>query len=268
MVYKGWKPPKEVITIPKHNSKKKRKEYYKVFFKAKTKDLIKVWNFLDKLIDELGIPFERKRIGRPPKFKDLKIYVKICILIGYFDHTLDEVAGYLPILINDSLDRSNIDRWFQRMDSTYIEKASELLNDKLEDMFDYGEYIVDATKYSANEYQEVFHKGQTTYELILIGLHIIVNYFIKEGFISIVKFHVSDGWSHESPVFREKLLHNANLKPHRRMHGDMGFAAEETFEMLFEKELIPNICQKETTKRGFWTNKAKKTIQQQFKKTN
>jgi hypothetical protein len=114
VVYKGWKPPKEVITIPKRNSKKKRKDYYKVFFKAKTKDLIKVWNFLDKLIDELGIPFKRKGIGRPPKFKDIKVYVKICILIGYFDRTLDEVAGYLPILANGSLDRSNIDRWFQQ----------------------------------------------------------------------------------------------------------------------------------------------------------
>lgn len=39
----------------------------------------------------------------------MKVYAKFCILIGYFDYTLDEVAGHLPILTDDSLDRSNID---------------------------------------------------------------------------------------------------------------------------------------------------------------
>jgi len=257
---------KEVITIPKSNSKKKRKDYYKVFFKAKTKDLTKVWNFLDELINELGNPFNKKKTGRPPKFNDMKVYAKFCILIGYFDYTLDEVAGLLPILADNSLDRSNIDRWFQRMDPCYMGKASELLNGKLEDMFDYGEYIVDSTKYVATEYHESFHKGETTYELDMVGLHILVNYFVKEGFISIVKFHVSDGWSNESPIFREEILSKIKLKPNRRIHGDKGFAAEETFEMLFERKLIPNICHKENTKRGFWTNKAKKLYNNNLRK--
>ena len=97
------------------------------------------------------------------------------------------------------------------MDICYIEKASELLNKKLDSMFDYGEYILDATKYAATEYHESFHKGEMTYELDLIGLHILVNYFFKEGFISIVKFHVSGGWSNESPIFREKILSKTKL---------------------------------------------------------
>lgn len=255
-----------MITIPKRISKKKRKGYYKVFFRAKTKDIIKVWNFLDELIHRLGNPFQRKKTGRPPKFKDMKIYTKICILIGYFDYTLDEIAGYLPVLAGNSLDRSNIDRWFQRMEPAYIEKISDYLNQELESMFDYSEYIVDATKYTTNEYQEVFHKGQSTFKLVMLGLHIIVNYFVKEGFLSIVKFHVSDGESHESPIFREKLLPNAKLKPHRRMHGDKGFASEDNFELLFEKEIIPNISQKEGTLGGFWTKKAKKVYNNNLRK--
>ena len=257
---------KEVIPIPIKPNKRKRKDYYKVYFKSKHKDLVKLWNFLDTLITELGNPFKNKPTGRPPKFKDLRVYTKICILIGYFDFTLDEVAGILPLLAGETLDRSNIDRWFQRMDICYIEHASEFLNEKLEDMFDYGEYITDATKYAAKEYHEVLHKGKTTFELILIGLHIIVNYFFKEGFISIVKFHVSDGWSHESPIFRDKLIPNAKLKPHRRMNGDKGFASEDNFELLFEKGLIPNICQKENAKGGFWTKKAKKVYNNNIRK--
>lgn len=199
-----------------------------------------VWNFLDDIIAEHGNPFQRKKTGRKPKFKDMRVYTKICILIGYFDYTLDEVSGVLPLLTENTLDRSNIGGLFQRMEPPYIEKISESLNHKLESMFDYGGYIVDATKYTINEYQEVFHKGENTFELILLGLHIIVIYFVKEGFLSIVKFHVSDGWSHESPIFREKLLPKAKLKPHRRMHGDKGFAAEDNFELLFEKDLISN----------------------------
>ena len=257
---------KEVIAIPKKPNKKKRVGYYKVYFKSKHKDLVKVWKFLDNLIDELGCPLKKKETGRPPKFKDMGVYTKICILIGYFDFTLDEVAGFLPLLTKESLDRSNIDRWFQRMNQDYIHKASEYLNNKLENMFDYGEYITDATKYSTNEYQEVLHKGERTFELILVGLHIIVNYFFKEGFISIVKFYVSDGWSNESPIFREKILSKTKLKPNRRLHGDKGFAAEETFEMLFERELIPNICHKDNTKRGFWTKKAKKLYNNNLRK--
>ena len=255
-----------MIPIPIKPNKRKVKGYYKVFFKSKTKDIIKVWNFLDALINKLGNPFKKKTTGRPPKFKDMRIYTKICILIGYFDFTIDEVAGFLPLLAKQSLDRSNIDRWFQRMNIEYIERTSEFLNKKLEDMFDYGEYIVDATKYAATEYHEAFHKGETTYELDLIGLHILVNYFFKEGFVSIVKFHVSDGWSHESPIFREKLLSKVNLKPHRRIHGDKGFASEENFEMLFEKDVIPNICQKDGAKGKFWTKKAKKLYNNNLRK--
>jgi len=257
---------KEVIPIPKRPNKKKREHYYKVYFKSKHKDIPKLWNFLDDIITELSNPFQRKATGRPPKFDDMGVYTKIGILIGYFDYTLDEVAGLLPLLAGETLDRSNIDRWFQRMDISYIEHVSEFLNEKLEDMFDYGEYITDATKYATTGYNEVFHKGQTTFELILIGLHIIVNYFFKEGFISIVKFHVSDGWSHESPIFNEKLLPNAKLKPNRRMHGDKGFASEDAFEALFEKEIIPNISQKENAKGGFWTRKAKKLYNNNLRK--
>ena len=257
---------KEVIPIPIKPNKRKRKDYYKVFFKSKTKNINKVWKFLDEIIGKLGNPLRKRSTGRPPKFKDLDIYVKSSILLGYFDFTLDEVEGILPLLAGNTLDRSNIDRWFQKMDICYIEKASELLNKKIESMFDYGEYIVDATKYAATQYHKSFHKGEMTYELDLIGLHILVNYFVKEGFISIVKFHVSDGWSNESPIFREKILSKTKLKPHRRLHGDKGFAAEETFEMLFERELIPNICHKDNTKRGFWTKKAKKLYNNNLRK--
>lgn len=255
-----------MIAIPKRNSKKKRSGYYKVYFRVRTKNLVKVWNFLDELINELGCPFETKVTGRPPKFEDLRVYVKICILIGYFDLTIDEIAGYLPLLADDSLDRSNVDRWFQRMDYSYIERAAAWLDKQLEFMFGHGEYIVDATKYTTTEYHEVPHKGKMTFKLVLIGLHILVTCFFKEGFISIKKFFVSDGWDHESPIFREKILPHVKTKPNTRLHGDKAFAAEENFEEIFEKELIPNISQKDNAKGGFWSKKAKKAYDDNLRK--
>ena len=101
---------KEVIPIPIKPNKKKVKGYYKTFFRAKTKNINKVWKFLDKLIRKLGNPFEKKSTGRPPKFKNLDVYVKSSILIGYFDFTLDEIEGLLPLLAGDSLDRGLVEK--------------------------------------------------------------------------------------------------------------------------------------------------------------
>lgn len=50
------------------------------------------------------------------------------------------------------------------------------------------------------------------------------------------------------------------------MYRDKGFSAEETFEMLFEKELIPNICHKENTRKRFWSRKAKKLYNNNLRK--
>lgn len=227
----------------------------------------KVWNFLDEVIDELGNPFTPKGTGRPPKFaENMRIYTKICIFISFFDYTLDEIAGLLPLLTGKSLDRSNVDRWFQRFPEIFAHKASKFLHKKMEKMFNYGDYIVDATKITTTEYEEVEIKGIPTWKLLLYGLHIIIQYFLKEGFLSIVCFEVADGRSHEAPIFREKLIPKAEFQKNRRMFGDKGFPSEDTFEELFKRKLIPQLCQKETTEKGFWTKKAQKLYNNNLRK--
>ena len=133
-----------------------------------------MWDFLDELIDEIGNPFSKKKIGRPPKFSEnMRVYTKISILISYFDYTLDEIAGLLPFLAGKSLDRSNIDRWFQRFPEEFAHKANTLLHAKIESMFDYGDYIVDSTKISTTEYEQITYQGVDMWKLIVMALRIL-----------------------------------------------------------------------------------------------
>lgn len=253
--------------MPKYPKKKKRKNYFKVYFQAKPKDMKKVWDFLDSLIDELGNPFSIAKTGRRPKFAhDMRIYTKFCIILGYFDITIDELCGLLPFLAGNTLNRSNIDRWFQRFPEDFAHKANASLHKMLEEMLGYGDYITDATKITTTEYEQTISGGEMVWKLLTVGLHIIVQYFFKEGFLSIVCFEVTDGKAHESPIFREKLLSKANLQKFRRFFGDKGFPSEETFEELFKREIEPQICQRENTIGGMWTRKAKKLYNNNLRK--
>ena len=245
--------------MPKYPNKKKRKEYYKVYFRAKTKDLKKVWDFLDEIINELGNPFTKAKTGRPPNFvNNMQVYVKICIFLSYFDFKLDEMESLIQLMTGKKLHKSNIDRWFMRYPEEYSHMAGALLHSKIEKILDYGDYVTDATKISTTRYEKLKCRLENTLKLTVMGLHIVIQYYIKEGFLSIVCFEVTDGESHESPIFRNQLLEKGKFQKNRRMFGDKGFPSEKTFKKLFELELIPQICQKETTENGFYTNKAKK----------
>lgn len=196
----------------------------------------------------------------------MRIYTKFCILLSYFDFKIDELAGLLPFLAGDNLNRSNIDRWFQRFPEEFAHRANSLLHQKLESMLDYGDYITDATKIATTEYEQVEHKAGVTWKLIVMGLHILIQYFFVPGLLSIVCFEVTDGKKHEAPIFREKVLPKAKLQKNRRVFADKGFPSEKTFEELFKRELKPMICHKETTKKGFWTKKAQKLYNNNLRK--
>ena len=254
----------ELIAL-KYPNKKKRKGYWKRYFRAKIKNFRKIWNFLDKIIDELGIPFVKEKRGRHPKLT-LHIITKMCIFIGYFDLTLDEMDGLLDLLENKTLDRSNIDRWFIKFDDEYALKATQLLHQKIEEMFRKGEYIVDSTKYTTNQYHEMIHKGKMIIELLTMKLHIFIVYFFSVGILSIANFSVTHGDAHDAPVYRDELLEDISLKKNRRSHKDKAYDDEDTFEKEFEKGLIPNTVPKENSKKGFWRKKARRVYNNELRK--
>ena len=251
--------------MPKYPNKKKRKHYWKRYFRANIKNYRKVWNFLDELIKEKGVAFRNKRRGRKPKHS-LAIYTKLCIFIGYFHLTIDEAAGLLDLLENKTLDRSNVDRWFIRFNKEYARVITNWLHNKIEAMFPAGDYITDGTKITTDRYKKKLVKGEETYVLRLMGLCILVMYFASVGMVSIVNFHTMTGDAHESPPFRNYLLERVKLRKRKRVHGDKGFDAEENFEKIYEKGLIPNIVPKEGSKKGFYRHKARKDYSDKLRK--
>ena len=190
----------------------------------------------------------------------------MCIFIGYFDLTLDEMEGILDLLEKQSLNRSNIDRWFIKFDDEYALKATRLLHQKIEGMFRKGEYIADSTKYTTNRYYEMLHKGKMTIEFLTMKLHAFIVYFFSVGMISIANFSVTHGDAHDAPIYRDVLLEDIPLKKKRRSHKDKAYDDEATFEKEFEKGVIPNTVPKENSKKGFWRKKARWVYDNELRK--
>jgi len=257
---------KEVKLIAlKYPNKKKRKGYWKRYFRARIKNFRKIWNFLDELVDQLGIAFVENGRGRKPKLS-LRILTKMCIFMGYFYLTLDEMEGLLDLLEKTTLDRSNIDRWFIKFDDEYAIKATRMLHERIEKMFRKGEYISDSTKFTSDRYYEMIHKGEMIIELLTMKLHILVVYFISAGILSIANLSVTHGDAHDAPVYRDVILEDIPLKKKRRSHKDKAYDDEATFEKEFEKGLIPNTVPKENSKKGFWRKKARKLYDDKLRK--
>lgn len=248
----------------KHSNKRKRKGYWKRYFKARIKDFLKVWDFLDEILAELGVPFEHPIRGRPPNLSYEEI-TKMCIFMAYFDMKIDEMVGLLPLLTRKILNRSNVDRWFIRFDDEYARKATKLLDKRIQSMFRGGSYIADATKYTTDRYAEEFYRGETQLELLCMGLHIIVTYFLSVGIVSITNFKVTHGDAHESPVCQEELK-EIKLKKNRRFYGDKAYDVEEIHEQIFEAGALSNICEKEIAEKGFYRHKARKIYNDKLRK--
>ena len=239
----------------KYPNKKKRKGYWKRYFRANIKNFRKIWDFLDEIIDELGVSFIKNKRGRYPKHT-LRTLTKMCIFLVYFSFTLDEMVGLLELLEGKSLDRSNVDRWFIKFDKEYARKATQMLHEKIEKMFRGGEYITDATKFTMDRYQEVLHKGKTTLEFIMMGLHLFIVYFASAGILSIANFFVSPGESHESPIYREHLLPGTQVRKNRNVHGDKSFFGKENILATEETGLKPNFVPKEGVEYGLILKRA------------
>jgi len=195
----------------KYPNKRKRKGYWKRYDRARIKDFRKVWDFSLKIVEKLGNPFPKKdNRGKKPKF-NRDYYAAICIVMVYFDLSLRDMEGEIPLLLGDALDHSTIDWWFDKFDEEYAKKAVKLLHRKIKKMFKKGEYITDSTKITTTRYYKMIHKGEETIELLCLKLHMIIIYFASVGVLSIESMFVSHGDAHDSPVFREELIPQSEL---------------------------------------------------------
>jgi hypothetical protein len=67
-------------------------------------------------------------------------------MLAFFDWSLRDMEGEIPLLFEGQLDHSNVDRWFEKLDDGWVEKAVMMLHEKIQAMFKKGEAIIDSTK--------------------------------------------------------------------------------------------------------------------------
>lgn len=252
------------MTTPKYPPKRKRKGYWQAYDRARIKDLRKVRDFCLEIVRQIGLPYQAKKRGRHPNLK-LEDYAAISIMLAYFDFSLRDMEGEIPLLFEGSLDHSNVDRWFEKLDDTWVEEAVKLLHCKIQAMFNKGEAIIDSTKITTTRYYETFQVGEMILELLTMKLHILVVYFWTVGIVSIASILASHGDLHDSQPVPE-LIGKAKLRKGTRLHGDKAYNSEDIYEDLFEKKIRPNIVPKDSTKKGFWTKKAKSQYDNEARK--
>ena len=244
------------MTALKYPNKKKRKGYWKIYDRARIKDFRKIWDFSLGIVRKLGNPFPKKdNRGRKPKLKR-DCYAAICILLAYFDLSLRDMEGEVPLLTDKTLDHSTIEWWFEKLDEEYIRAAAKFLHRKIKSMFNKGEYITDSTKITTTRYAKIFHKGQDTIELICLKLHLIVMYFATAGILSIESIYVTHGDSHDSPIFREELVPQAQFQRDKRIHGDKAYFAEDSIVCCEELGIKTNFVPKDNIKHGLILKRA------------
>ena len=244
------------MTALKYPNKKKRKGYWKAYDRARIKDFRKLWNFLLEIIKKLGNPFPKKdNRGAKPKL-DRDCYAAICILLAYFDLSLRDMEGEVPLLTNKTLDHSTIEWWFEKLDEEYIKTAAKFLHRKIKKMFRKGEYITDSTKITTTRYAKIFHKGKETIELLCLKLHLIVMYFASAGVLSIESLYVTHGDAHDSPIFREGLVPQAQFQKEKRIHGDKAYFAEDNILICEDCDIQTNFVPKDNIKHGLILKRA------------
>src|SRR3989338_8209491 len=260
----GWSA--STMTALKYPNKKKRKGYWKIYDRARIKDFRKIWDFSLEIVKKLGNPFPKKdKRGTKPKF-DRDFYAAICILLVYFDLSLRDMEGEIPLLTDSTLDHSTIEWWFEKLDEDYAKRAVKHLHRKIKKLFKKAEYITDSTKITTTRYAKVMHKGQETIELLCLKLHLIIIYFATAGILSIESLYVTHGDAHDSPIFREELVPQAQFQREKRIHGDKSYFAEENITAC-EKEFInTNFVPKDNIKHGLILKRAIKEYDNEARK--
>lgn len=254
----------------KYPNKRKRKGYWKRYRRADIKNHRKVWSFLDEIVDELGIPFHTYKRGAKPKLS-YKAYAKMIVYLVYFDIKLREMQSELKEFEGDTIDFSNIDRWFMKADEDWVRKATQLLHEKIERMFRKACYITDSSKVTTTQYYEtteIDKDGNKIIELLTLKLHILIVYFIAVGIVSIANFHVTHGDANDNPIMNEYLLEDVNLRKGRMNHADKGYWSKENIRKNKEKGLQPNIVPKTKGESGLTLKTAIKEYDNEARKKN
>lgn len=258
------------MTALKYPNKRKRRGYWRRYEKADIKNHRKVWDILDEIVDELGVPFKIPRRGTKPKL-ERRVYAKAIVYLVYFDVRFREMESELHRFEGDSIHFTNIDRWFMKADDEWVRLATQMLHERIEIMFRKGCYITDSSNVTTTQYFETTRLdsgGNRIIELLTLKLHILIVYFMTVGIVSIANLHVTHGDANDSPIMNENLLENVRIRKGRMNHADKAYWSKENIKKNREKGLQPNIVPKEGFEHGLTLKTAVKEYDDESRKQN
>ena len=224
----------------KYPNKIKRAGYWKSYERSKIKDYRKVWDTAMEFIAEEDIPFQFSKFGRKPNLTR-KEYVCMAIMYAYFNRDFRETEFMIRVLTGKNLDHSNCVRWFGRLTPFYINDLVYKVHKKIISISDIGDYVADSTKLSCDRYEPVLIVADETVKKQMLKIHILIQYLVQIGILSIVSVFVSSGEVNDGPSLRNELLKKERIIPGKKCHADKGYFGKENLRKCEELGLQPNM---------------------------
>ena len=233
-------------------NKCKRAGYWPAYEQARINDFLLLFKEICEVIPQIAEP-PRGR-GRPPHLTLRELYC-VCTLAIAFDFTFRELETFVQLLLNKELDHTNLSRWLSRLDENVIDVAIKKLNRRMTRRRRI-EYVVDSTPLTLTVYYVNITAGKEVLELMTWKLHVIIAYLSALGLLSIVSVYATHGDAHDSPIFREGLVPQAQFQRDKRIHGDKAYFAEESIVSCEALGIKTNFVPKDNIKHGLILKRA------------
>lgn len=228
----------------KYPNKKKREGFWKRYERADIKNYAKVWDVSTKLARKEKIPFTFSSTGRKPNLLPEEI-VAMTILYRYCDLDFRETEYMVCLLSGKKLDHTNCVRWFGKITLEYVNRLVFAVHKQIIEIDDVGDYIADSTTLTCNRLKTVLRAGENCFEHETWKMHILIQYIITLGLLSIVSIFSSPGEANDSPFLRERLLKRGKIRKGKKLHADKGYFGKDNIKKCRDLKIIPNIVPKD-----------------------
>lgn len=173
---------------------------------ARIYDFLKDFKVIQSVVNAVRSPWNKPKRGRPYEVEPREYAALIVFMTGK-DFSLRGADGISALLLEKRVPKSNIEWAMQKLPEKYIKKIEKLLHRLIDCGGMKYVYIGDSSGVETPESELVIHKGKRKLRKKHMKWHIMTKYFYEFGFQSIINSAVTEGYAHDSPVFR-RLVDN------------------------------------------------------------
>ena len=213
----------------------KRPGYWSVYHSIRRYDFLKIFKVIETFVNKAGDPWEISERGRPPKILP-KEYARLLIFMAYTGMSYRILDNISSLLIGKRVAKSDICWAIKRIPISYVKRIYKLIHELIDCNWNYV-YITDSTGIETDRYEMKFHKIKRKPVKQYLKWHIIVKYFYEQGLLSIPCSEITDGYKHDSPVFRKNF--DPELCRDGIMLGDSAYYGRENSDLCDEHNIKP-----------------------------